>query len=99
MTLLHNVAVDDLSLNESCRRYGVSKLWLFGSILRVDFRPDSDVDVLVELREPIGLFRLGGLQADLEEIFGRPVHLTTLASVPDGIRPQLLRNAKLQYAG
>jgi len=99
MTLLHNVAVDELALNERCRRYGVSNLWLFGSILRDDFRPDSDVDVLVELRAPIGLFRLGDLQVDLEEIFGRPVHLTTLASVPEAIRPQLLRTTKLQYAG
>jgi len=82
-----------------CRRYGVRRLWLYGSILRPDFRPDSDIDVLVETdrKHPMGLFKLGGLQSDLVSMMGRPVHLTTLGSVPERLRPELLSSARLQY--
>ena len=97
MALLHDISIDKASIADACRAYGVARLWLFGSIIRDDFRPDSDVDVLVELRQPIGLFRLGGLQSELEDIFGRPVHLTTLGGVPDSARAELLGRAKLQY--
>ena len=99
MTLLHDVEIEQAALAACCRRYGVNNLWLFGSILRNDFRADSDVDVLVELPQPIGLFRLGGLSAELADLFGRPVHLTTLGSVPENMRPGLLRGARLQYGG
>lgn len=97
MTLLHDIRIDEQHIEDLCRANGVARLWLFGSIVRDDFRAESDVDVLVELREPIGLFRLGGLRSDLEAIFGRPVHLTTLGGVPESVRPELLRRAKLQY--
>jgi len=97
MTVLHDIPIDEASISNVCRAYSVNKLWLFGSILRPDFRPDSDVDVLVELEQPIGLFRLGGLQSELEHLFGRSVHLTTLGGVPDRVLPGLLRGARLQY--
>ncbi|MGD0137263.1 MAG: nucleotidyltransferase domain-containing protein [Tepidisphaeraceae bacterium] len=86
-------------LTALCHRYGVRRLWLYGSILRPDFRPDSDIDVLVETdrKRPMGLFKLGGLQSDLVSMMGRPVHLTTLGSVPEKLRPGLLSSALLQY--
>ncbi|MGA2442175.1 MAG: nucleotidyltransferase domain-containing protein [Tepidisphaeraceae bacterium] len=86
-------------LTSLCRRYGVRRLWLYGSILRPDFRPDSDIDVLVETdrKRPTGLFKLGGLQSDLVSMMGRPVHLTTLGSVPKELRSGLLSSARLQY--
>ena len=46
--LRHNVNVSPENIAQFCRRYHVSRLMLFGSVLRDDFRPDSDVDVLVE---------------------------------------------------
>ncbi len=64
---------------EFCRRNHIRKLSLFGSVVRDDFRPDSDVDVLVEF-EPghtPGL-RFFALQAELSEILGHPVDLNTL---------------------
>ena len=97
MTLLHDIRIDEQRIEDLCRVNGIARLWLFGSIVRDDFGADSDVDVLVELREPIGLFCLGGLRSELEGIFGRPVHLTTLGSVPDSVRPELLEGAKLQH--
>jgi len=86
-------------LTAVCERYGVRRLWLYGSILRPDFRPDSDIDVLVETdrKRPMGLFKLGGLQSDLVTMMGRPVHLTTLGGVPERLRPRLLSSARLQY--
>ncbi len=98
MTQLHNILIDDDRLAMCCRRYGVTRLWLFGSILRSTFRPDSDVDVLIKLEHPIGIFQLGGLTAELTELLGRPVHLTTFNSVPESIRADLVGTARLQYA-
>ena len=96
--VLHNVTIDERKLTSYCEQYGVDRLWLFGSILDSTFRVDSDVDVLVELSAPIGLFRLGGLQADLTSLFGREAHVTTLNSVPERIRQGLLNTARLEYA-
>ncbi len=63
---------------EFCRRNHIRRLSLFGSVVREDFKPDSDVDVLVEF-EPghtPGL-RFFALQAELSQILGRPVDLNT----------------------
>jgi predicted nucleotidyltransferase len=95
---LHDITIDDTTLAALCRDHGVRRLWLFGSITRDDFRADSDVDVLVETERPQGLFALGGLVADLQAMFGREVHLTTLLSVPPEARAALLAKAQLQYA-
>ena len=94
----HNITIQDGQLATICRAYRVSQLWLFGSILRQDFGSESDVDVLVQLQQPIGLFRLGGLEADLTDLFGRRVHLTSFSTVPEEEKPELLRSARLQYA-
>ena len=61
-----------------CRRNHIRKLSLFGSALRDDFRPDSDIDVLVEF-EPghVPGLRFFAMQVELSEILGRPVDLNT----------------------
>jgi predicted nucleotidyltransferase len=63
-----------------CRRHHIRKLSLFGSVLRNDFRPDSDVDVLVEFEEgkSPGLIRLAGMELELSEMLGgRSVDMNT----------------------
>jgi predicted nucleotidyltransferase len=62
-------------IEEFCRRHRIHELALFGSVLREDFRPDSDVDVLVEFEPEVhhGLFALVRMQSELEEILGRRV--------------------------
>jgi uncharacterized protein len=95
---LHDIEVDEAELASLCRRHGVSRLWLYGSVTRNDFRPDSDVDVLLDLEQPIGLFGLGGLQQELTRLFGRETHVTTLGSVPEGEQSRLLISARLGYA-
>ena len=70
-------------LGEFCRRHHIRKLGLFGSVLRDDFGPDSDVDVLVEFDADcsVGLFKMVELEQELSELFGRKVDLVERRSV------------------
>ena len=73
------LAYDSDALRGFCGRRGIAKLELFGSALREDFRPDSDVDLLCTLRPEqenrCGLFEWVAMQLELENIFGRKVDL------------------------
>jgi predicted nucleotidyltransferase len=85
-------------LADYCRRNAIRRLALFGSVLRDDFGPDSDVDVLVEF-EPgvrIGL-RFFGIQDELSEILGRPVDLNTPECLSKYFRERVLTEAEVQY--
>jgi predicted nucleotidyltransferase len=64
---------------EFCRKWNVSEFALFGSVLRDDFRPDSDVDVLVTWapESRISLFDYPEMKEELETIFGRSVDLVS----------------------
>jgi len=78
-----------------CRRHRVRRLGLFGSVLRDDFGPESDVDVLVEF-EPDGapgFFELGEMQEELSSLFGRNVDLRTPRSLSPYFRDRVLREA------
>ena len=88
-------------IEDFCRRHHIRKLSLFGSVLRGDFRPDSDVDVLVEF-EPgfsVGLIRLAGMEIELSNIIGRKVDLRTPAELSRYFRQKVLDMAEVQYAG
>src|SRR4051812_3934186 len=92
------VSVDQERLAEFCRQNGVRRLALFGSALRDDFGPGSDVYVLVEFEpgRPPGLsfFRM---QEELCELFGRAVDLHTPASLSRYFRNQVLSAAEDQF--
>jgi len=83
-----------------CRRHHISKLALFGSVLRDDFQPDSDIDVLVEF-EPghvPGLIRLAGMELELSEIFGgRKVAMNTPMCLSPYFRDAVLAEAEVLY--
>jgi predicted nucleotidyltransferase len=66
-------------LSEFCRRWNISELALFGSALREDFRPDSDVDVLVSFapQARVTLFDMAQMQNELKDIFKREVDLVS----------------------
>lgn len=86
---------------EFCRRWGVVEFSLFGSILRDDFRPDSDVDVLVTFspEAQISLFDLVQMKIDLEKIFHRPVDVIEKDALENPFRKrEILRTAKVVYA-
>ena len=83
-----------------CRKHHIRKLSLFGSVLRKDFGPESDVDVLVEF-EPgqiVGLLRLAGMEIELSEILKRKVDLRTPAELSHYFRQEVLDSAEVQYA-
>ena len=63
---------------------GVTSLALFGSVARDEAGPDSDVDVIIDVRQPFDLFDLAGVHLRLEEIFGRKVDVVTQG----GLRPR-----------
>ena len=84
---------------EFCRANHIRRLALFGSVLRDDFGPDSDVDVLVEF-EPgtrVGLFRLAGIEIELSQLLGRKVDLNTPGFLSDYFRDQVMAQAEVHY--
>jgi len=69
---------------------GVRSLALFGSVVRGEAKPDSDVDILVEFSKPVGLFGFIRLKHRLEEILGRSVDLVTRAALKPQLRDRIL---------
>ncbi|MEA2600977.1 MAG: uncharacterized protein QOF89_1969 [Acidobacteriota bacterium] len=93
------IQIDRKKIAEFCRQHHVRKLALFGSVLRDDFGPDSDVDVLVEL-EPGHVPGLAffAMEAELSKILGRKVDLNTQGFLSPYFRDQVLSEAEVQYA-
>jgi predicted nucleotidyltransferase len=86
-------------IEEFCKKHHIRKLSLFGSALRDDFTPESDLDILVEF-EPgtrVGMIRLAGLEIELGEILGRKVDLNTPGFLSKYYRDKVLAEATVQY--
>lgn len=95
------ISIDHASLTALCRRHHVRKLSLFGSVLRPDFRPDSDVDVLVEFEpgQVPGFLALHEIETDLSKLLGgRKVDLVTQRSLNRRLRDRVLVSAEVEYA-
>ena len=77
------ISIDREKIAKFCQRWQVDELALFGSVLREDFRPDSDVDVLVQFLPEArhSLFDLARMQTELEEILGRQVDLVERSAI------------------
>ena len=77
------IQLPETEIERFCQRWKVSELALFGSVLREDFRPDSDVDVLVTFSPGArwSLFDMVRMEKDLEAILGRPVDLVERKAV------------------
>ena len=93
------VKIPKAKIAEFCKRWDVSELAIFGSALRADFRPDSDVDVLVSFapEAKVSLFDMVHMQDELNQIFGRDVDLISKRGVEDS-RNYLRRKAILESA-
>ncbi len=93
------ITVDRQRIAEFCRKYHIRRLALFGSVLGDDFRPDSDVDVLVafEPGQVIGL-RIIDIEDELARLFGRRVDLVSEKYLNHRIRDEVLAAAEVQYA-
>jgi predicted nucleotidyltransferase len=93
------ITFDQKQLEQFCRKNHIRRLSLFGSVLREDFRPESDVDVLVEFAAGfVPGFGFFGLQDELSKIFSRKVDLHTPAFLSKYFRQQVLNESHLQYA-
>jgi hypothetical protein len=97
---LHGVQFEEQAMAAFCRRRGIRRLSLFGSILREDFGPQSDVDVLVEF-DPASiptLLDMVDMEGELSWIVGRKVDLRTPEDLSEYFREAVTRTARVQYA-
>jgi predicted nucleotidyltransferase len=78
---------------DEMRALGVLSLSIFGSVARDEAGPASDIDVLVELKSGVGLFKYASIKGRLEEILGRPVDLATPNALRPWMREQVLSEA------
>jgi len=86
---------------EFCQRWSITEFSLFGSVLREDFRPDSDIDVLISIdpNAHISLFETAQMQIELEKMFKRPVDLLEKESLRNPYRKlEILKTAQVIYA-
>ncbi len=93
------ITIPKEKISAFCRKNHIKKLAIFGSALREDFGPDSDIDVLVEF-EPDHIPGLAffGMEEELSEILGRKVDLNTPKFLSKYFRDKILKEAVVQYA-
>jgi len=93
------IKVSRETLADFCRRHQIRKLSFFGSVLREDFAPGSDVDVLVDFAPEarVGLITLSGMEIELSGIIGRKVDLNTEGFLSPFFRGEVLREAVTAY--
>jgi len=94
------IKISTQNLEAFCQRYQVSRISLFGSVLRDDFQADSDVDVLVQFKPNarVGFMTLSKMQRELAAIFHRPVDLVLQDGLKPTIREEVLASAQEVYA-
>jgi uncharacterized protein len=95
-----NLTIPQEKIIELCKAYGVRELSVFGSALRDDFGPQSDVDLLVEFDPDahIGLIDFIRLQNKFADAFSRPVDLVTKDGLKSRIKQSILDSALIIYA-
>ncbi|MEA3402597.1 MAG: nucleotidyltransferase family protein [Armatimonadota bacterium] len=93
------IEVSRREIADFCRRNQIRKLAVFGSALREDFTPDSDVDVIVwfEPEARVGLITLGGIERRLSELMGRKVDMHTPEMLSKYFRDRVLAEAQVVY--
>jgi hypothetical protein len=98
LAVTQHKALDILnSHRQELKELGVKSIAVFGSAVRGEARPESDIDVLVEFETPVGILAFLRLQHRLEELLGRRVDLVTPAALKRQLRDQILKEAV--YAG
>jgi predicted nucleotidyltransferase len=101
MSLKLQINTQTAKVAEFCRRYRIRELSLFGSVLRDDFRPDSDVDVLVDFEPDAqhSLFDLVRLEEELSALLGRKVDLIEKSGLRNPFRRhEILRTRRVIFA-
>ena len=93
------IEIPNDKISEFCRRNRISRLAFFGSVLREDFGPDSDIDVLVEFEHDarVGLISLAGMEIELTNILGRRAEIHTIKGLNPHFRDEVLDSVEVQY--
>jgi len=93
------IEVNKKEIERFCRRHRIRRLALFGSVLRDDFGPDSDIDVLVEFEDGhVPGLAFFAMESELARILGRKVDLNTPQFLSRHFRDEVLAEAEDQYA-
>lgn len=97
------IALPQTAIAQFCQRWKIQEFYLFGSVLRHDFRPDSDIDVMVRFAPAADWgFEIVDMKQELEDIFQRKVDLLTKKSIEQSEnwirRKEILGTARLVYA-
>lgn len=98
-SVVESITAKKSEITDFCRRNRIRKLALFGSVLRDDFRPDSDIDVLVEfeLRQTPGLIRMAGMELELSELLDRKTDLRTKEDLNSRFRDKVVGSSEVIY--
>jgi hypothetical protein len=96
---LHGIKMPTERVAAFCRANGIRRLALYGSILRDDFRSDSDVDFLVEFQPGVrvGYLAIARMQRELAGVLGRRVDLRTPAELHPAFRDEVMKEALTEY--
>jgi hypothetical protein len=100
-SVISKLVIPKEAIEVFCRDRGIRKLAVFGSALRSDFRPESDIDVLVEFEAGSipGLLGIARMERELSDLLGgRKVDLRTPEDISRYFRKQVLAEAEVQYA-
>lgn len=98
--LAQNISIPEEAIEAFCKRHKIGKLAFFGSILGTAFRPESDVDVLVEFEPGFTPgFNFFSMQEELSEIIGRQVKLHTPNFLSPHFRDDVIKTAQVLYEG
>ena len=93
-----NISIDREKIADFCRRHHIKRLSLFGSVLRDDFGPASDVDVLVEFEAGhVPGLAFFSMEEELSKIIGRNVDLNTPGFLSRNFRDKIERESEVQY--
>ncbi|MFC1713686.1 nucleotidyltransferase family protein [Candidatus Poribacteria bacterium] len=99
MKLDKRVKITQEEIGDFCKRNHIRRLAFFGSVLRDDFTPDSDVDILVELDHtyPTGFLKMAQMEIELSEMIGRKLDLRTPKELSRYFRDEVLAEAEVHY--
>jgi uncharacterized protein len=100
MMIADGVDLPEAGIAAICRRLRVKELAVFGSVARGEMHPDSDIDLLVEFQSDADISLLDHFAAEREfsELLGRKVDLVSKRSLRDGLKDEILSQARLLYA-
>jgi uncharacterized protein len=89
--------IDVKKIEPILEEYGVTYAGLFGSYARGEARGDSDIDIMIKLRKPIGLFKLAGLEIELSDALKKKVDLVTEGGIGPYIRESVMSDLRQIY--